>query len=73
MDREKKLLPCVFDADVLCVHRKTLRFKVMERCFTCRYYLAFAHDMEEEESKFFEECDKIRKYGYPKSLGELGS
>jgi len=43
----------------------------MERCFTCKYYLTFVRELEEEEDKFFEECDKIRKYGYPKSLGEL--
>lgn len=67
-----KLLPCVFDSDVLCVHRKTMKFTVMERCLSCKYCLAFAHDMEEEEAKFFEECDKIRKFGYPKSKGDFG-
>jgi len=69
-----KALPCIFVLNVLCSFRKDAEdFRPMQRCFTCSHYFRFLREMEEEESKFFEECDKIRKYGYPKGLGELGS
>jgi hypothetical protein len=70
---QTKLLTCIFLLDVLCSHRKSDDFRPMERCFTCKHYLRFLRLMEEEEEKFFVECDKIRKFGYPKSFGESES
>lgn len=68
---QRKLLTCIFLEDVLCAHRKSDNFRPMARCWTCPEYLRFLRGMQEEEEKFFEECDKIRKYGYPKSLGDM--
>jgi hypothetical protein len=70
----KALLSCMFLDDVFCSYRKDGDdFRPMERCFKCKHYLRFLREMQEEEEKFFAECDKIRKFGYPKSLGELES
>ena len=69
--KEKKLLECVFFSDVLCVFRKSKNVTFMHRCFWCVHYKRFEKEMEEEEEEFFEEVDKIRKYGYPKSLGDF--
>lgn len=69
-----KFLPCIFLLGVSCAYRKDADdFRPIERCFTCSYYLRFMREMEEEEEKVHAEFDKIRKYGYPKSLGESGS
>lgn len=70
---QAKLLTCIFFLDVLCSHRKTDDSRLMERCLECPEYARFLREMEEEEEKFFVECDKIRKYGYPKSKGDLES
>jgi hypothetical protein len=69
---QRKLLSCIFLLDVLCSDRKSDDFRPMERCFSCKHYLRFLRLMEEEEDKFFAECDKIRKFGYPKSKGDFG-
>jgi len=61
----------MFLLDVLCSYRKGDDFRPMKRCFTCSHYLRFLRDMAEEEDNFFDECDKIRKHGYPKDFREL--
>ena len=67
-------LPCIFLFGVLCSFRRDVEdFRPMERCFKCEHYLRFVRELEEEEEKVFEEFDKIRKYGYPKSIGDLES
>ena len=63
---EKKLLSCVFLADVLCSFRKSEHFGVMSRCLKCSHYARFVREMAEEEEEFWDEVDKIRKYGYPR-------
>ena len=68
-----KLLPCIFLLDVVCPYRKSDDFRPMERCFKCKHYFRFLREMQEEEDKVHAEFDKIRKFGYPKSLGELES
>lgn len=69
-----KFLPCMFLLCVLCAYRKDADdFRPMEGCFTCSHYLRFLREMEEEEEKFFDECDRIRKYGYPKDFRESES
>ena len=61
---EKKILLCVFLPDVLCSFRKSERLGVMEHCFSCDHYERFMREMFEEESKFWNEVDRIRKFGY---------
>ena len=63
---KKKLLSCFFLPDVLCSYRKTEEFGVMNRCQKCAHYARFWQEMDEEEEKFWNEVDKIRKYGYPR-------
>lgn len=70
---QTKLRTCVFSLDVLCSKRRSDDFRPMQRCFTCKHYFRFMREMQEEEDKFFAECDKIRKFGYPKDIGELES
>lgn len=67
----KKILPCVFFDDVLCSFRRSEKFGIMNRCLKCPHYRRFMRDMEEEEERVWAEIDRIRKYGYPKSKGEL--
>ena len=59
---------CFFLLDVLCSFRLTDKSVVMERCFRCSRYVEFVREMEEEEDAFFEEVERIRKYGYPRRL-----
>ena len=61
---EKKLLSCMFLPDVLCFFRKSEKSGVMSRCFKCPYLLKFQREMEKEEEEFWDEVDRIRKYGY---------
>ena len=71
MGSAQKFLPCIFLLNVSCAFRKDADdFRPMERCFSCPHYLRFLREMAEEEEKFFDECDKIRKYGYPKDFRE---
>ena len=63
---EKKVLSCFFRRDVLCFFRKSEKSGVMSRCFKCPHYFRFMREMQEEEDAFFEEVERIRKYGYPK-------
>ena len=59
-----KALPCIFLLDVLCSWRKDAEdFRPMERCFTCKFYLKFARDLEKEEEKFFDEVEEREKHG----------
>jgi hypothetical protein len=64
----KKLLSCLFLLDVLCVFRKTEKFGIMNRCSKCLHYKRFLREMEEEEEQFWEEEEKIRKFGYPRKF-----
>ena len=66
MSVEKKLLlSCVFLTDVLCSFRKSEKFGIMNRCLKCPFYFKFLKEMEEEEEEeFWDEVDRIRKYGY---------
>lgn len=59
---------CLFLADVICVFVKSDKPVVMNRCFKCKYYFRFNREMEQEEEEFFEECERIWKYGYPKKF-----
>jgi hypothetical protein len=63
VDVERKILPCFFEPDVWCSYRKSERFTVMARCFKCKYYLEFIREMEEEEEKFWEEEERLRREG----------
>ena len=63
---KKKLLSCLFLLDVLCSFRKSEKSYIMNRCSECVHYKRFLKEMQEEEEEFFEEADRIRKYGYPK-------
>jgi len=55
-----KTLGCIFVLGVLCSFRKDAEdFRPMERCFTCKYYLRFKKELEEEEEEFFEEVDRL--------------
>lgn len=62
---------CAFLSNVVCSFQKYDKPMMLDRCLTCSHYLRFMRGMEEEEEEFFAECDKIRKFGYPKSLREL--
>lgn len=67
MSPEKiKSAPCLFVLDVLCSYRKSEKFGVMDRCERCVHYFRFLKEMEEEEDEFFEEAEKIWKFGFPK-------
>ena len=68
---KEKLLSCMFFSDILCSFRKSEKFGVMDRCLKCPHYFRFLREMEEEDERVMDEIDKIRKYGYPKSLGDL--
>ena len=65
---EKKLLFCLFLVDVLCSFRKSEKFYIMNRCFECPHYKRFLKEMQDEEDEFFEECERIWKFGYPRSF-----
>ena len=58
---DTKPLSCFFLPDVLCSYRKTEKFYVMDRCVKCRHYNTFMSEMEEEEDRFFEEVERIRR------------
>lgn len=60
---KKKQLPCLYELDVLCPFRKSEKVRIMRRCEKCPHYAKFVRDMEEEEEEFWEEADRIRKYG----------
>ena len=66
LSAEKKLLSCLFLVGVLCSFRKSEKSYIMNRCFECPHYKRFLKEMQEEEDAFFEEVERIRKYGYPK-------
>jgi len=68
LSAEKKLLSCVLLPDVLCSFRESEQFGVMNRCLKCPHYFRFLKEMDEEEEEFFEEAEKIRKYGYPRKF-----
>ena len=68
----EKLLSCLFLLDVLCSFRRRYeKLGIMNRCLECVHYKRFLKEMQEEEEEFFEEAEKIWKYGYPKSFGDL--
>lgn len=56
-----QVLSCVFDDNVLCPHRKSAKFVVMDRCFECPEYAEFVRVMEEDE--FFAEVDEANRTG----------
>ena len=53
---------------VLCAWRRSEKSGIMERCFSCVHYKRFVEEMEREEDAFFEEAERIRKFGYPKKF-----
>jgi hypothetical protein len=61
----KKLLPCLYELNVLCAFRTSEKKTHMKRCEKCKHYKRFVKDMEDEEQEFWDEVDRIRKYGYP--------
>jgi len=71
--KRRKLLSCMFLDDVLCSFRKSEKSAIMNRCWKCPHFKRFKREMDEEDEKVMAEIDRIRKYGYPKSLGELES
>ena len=52
---------CVFVVDVLCSYQRYDKPVVLDRCLSCSHYLRANREIEEEEDKFFDEVDKIRK------------
>ena len=69
-----KLLTCFFLPDVFCSFRTSEKFTayfLSTRCAKCIHYERFNRDMDEEEEKFWEEADKIEKYGYPKDFSDF--
>lgn len=65
---KEKLLCCLFWSEVLCSFRRSEKSVIMERCFSCVHYKRFVEEMEREEDAFFEEAEKIWKYGYPQKF-----
>lgn len=62
-----KQYECFFLVDTLCQFRKHKDISgIMHRCLKCPQYERFMREMEEEEEQFFEEVERIRKFGYPK-------
>jgi len=61
VEAKSKVLSCLFLPDVLCSYRKTEGFYVMDRCAKCPHYIRFMADMEEEEERFFEEVERLRR------------
>lgn len=58
------VLKCVFWDDVLCSFRKSEKFTVMNRCFSCPHYLRFMREMDDEDRRLDDEVLFIQKYGY---------
>ena len=56
-----KVLPCVFSEKVLCSHRKSVKVYIMDRCWECSELARFEREMDEEEEKFFDEVDEVRR------------
>ena len=54
---------CLFLPDVVCSYNKSDKPRFMRRCEKCVYYAKFLREMEEQEEEFWEEVDRIRKYG----------
>jgi hypothetical protein len=52
---------CVFTNDVVCSYRKSVKVRMMDRCFECSELARFERKMEEEEEKFFNEVDEVRR------------
>ena len=66
-----EILPCVFFSDVFRTFRKDSRVTVLVRCSTCREYLRFEREMDEEEERFwvFEQAVRANPEAYMR--GEL--
>ena len=64
VDVESKVLSCMFEIDepILCPHRKTEKFGLMDRCLKCRHYERFLREMHEEDMKEMDEIDRMRRY-----------
>ena len=60
-----KLFSCVFFKDVLCSFRKYESSGIMDRCFRCRHFERFMREKAEEEEEFWEEEERVLKYGRP--------
>jgi len=58
----------VFLFDVVCSYNKSEKPAIMDRCLKCKHYFRFVKEMEEEEEEFWDEVDRIRKYGYPRKF-----
>lgn len=71
MDRQRKLLSCIFDEKVLCSWRKSEDFRPMERCFTCKHYLRFMREMEEEDQRLDDGIEKLHKLRACWERGEI--
>lgn len=54
-------LPCIFDENILCSHRKYVRLVgVMARCWECRHYRRFMRVMFAVDERVMDEIDKER-------------
>jgi hypothetical protein len=52
---------CVLTNDVVCSYRKSAKVHMMDRCFQCSELARFEREMDEEEEKFFDEVDEVRR------------
>ena len=58
-----KPLSCLFKVKVFCSFRKSDKvFGIMGKCLTCRHYLEFLKEMEEEDEKIMDEIDEMRRF-----------
>jgi len=65
---KQKVFSCLFFLDVLCCYRTTEKIGVMNRCLKCSHYFRLFRQLDEQEEDFFEEAEKIWKYGYPRKF-----
>lgn len=54
---------CLFLPDVVCLYVESDKPTFMSRCEECPHYKRFVRDMENEDQEFWDEVDRIRKYG----------
>lgn len=60
-----KPLSCLLLLDTLCSYVKSEKFTgLMDRCLRCEHYFRFLREMEDEEERFFEEVDRLRREGH---------
>ena len=68
---QTKLLSCIFLTDLLCSFRKTDDFRPMQRCFSCKHYLRFMREMEEEDARVMSGIDRLHEVRGRWERGEI--